>query len=645
MNAKAYFYYVVLGFALGSLSLIGCADSNYDLSDVDKTIAIGSEDGFELPVNSTTEMVLGDLLDIEDNDVIQVAGDGSYYFTRGAGEEDIEPAMPVVDEIPLVQVSSENDYDYDIMDVEEARVSGFADIADASTGTGRPIYTFSFSSYEQIADVLDIALAKLKAGVNVDLNFSDDLKMNVGNIEKLELDLPDFFDVDFESRYNDDVFDFEKSTNTLKFKNLTEEGVHLKIVLHGLDFNKGKTPDAHECYLLFHPDDVELKGSIWLDVQYTDANRSRSNETLAQAQEELVIHCHSSINETVMLKSATGNFTPEISLGENLGEFEINNLPDFLEGDDVHLNVSNPELRIWIDSNMDIQGLVNEAKIKAVDASGKEVVIDVDTKALRIDPHTGFEKDANGDSLKSTKTSIVVVDAMPTGIEAVPHTYYCTPKSGKLSDLLYTIPKKVSFDCVAAADETYVGTINLGYKNGETKEPWYVIQPSYEVYAPLAFNEGSAIVYRDSITGWNKDLGDIKLSKGATVVINADVINSIPLDLKLHAHALELAGAETWSKLDQKYIDVKITDENGNEDFKVKAGSASNVESTHIVVTITQREDGAFQKIDGITYSASALASDDPGKQGIILNNKTQTLQVENIAIKVKGKVVVDLND
>ena len=47
MNAKAYFYYVVLGFALGSLSLIGCADSNYDLSDVDKTIAIGSEDGFD----------------------------------------------------------------------------------------------------------------------------------------------------------------------------------------------------------------------------------------------------------------------------------------------------------------------------------------------------------------------------------------------------------------------------------------------------------------------------------------------------------------------------------------------------------------------------------------------------------------------
>ena len=90
MKANVYFYRAVLGVALGSFGFVGCTDSNYGLSNIDKTIAIGSEEGFELPVNSTTEMVLGDLLDIENNDVIQVAGDGSYYFTRGAGEDEIE---------------------------------------------------------------------------------------------------------------------------------------------------------------------------------------------------------------------------------------------------------------------------------------------------------------------------------------------------------------------------------------------------------------------------------------------------------------------------------------------------------------------------------------------------------------------------
>lgn len=628
--------------ALGCcLVFTGCTDDKYDLSNLDKTFAIGSEEGFALPGNnSTSALVLDDLLDLEDNDLVKVDKDGGYYISRNVDEDDIDPALPVVDEIPLTQVSSENNYDYDlndVLDVEEARRA-----ENSVSPSARPIYDFSFNSLDEVADVVGMSLANLRAGVNVDLDFSGDLKRNVENLEELTIDFPDFFDVDFTERVHNTEFTFQKESNTISFRNMKEDGVHLVMTLHGVNFNKGITPDAHGCYLHFTPENVFMKGSIWIDAKYSNPNLARGK---ALQNEDLVIHCHSTIDETIMLTSATGFFKPVIDLGDNIGHFEVNNLPDFLEDEEVHLNVDNPELRIWIDSNMDIQGLISEARIKSTDAKGRETVVELDPRSLFIDPHTGKEFNENGDSLTSTRTTIVICDKLPD-MEMVPkHTYYGKAKNGsKLADLLYNIPKNVSFDCSVVADENYEGSIKLGV-NPETNQSWYKIQPSYEIYAPLAFNSGSAIVYRDSIMGWHKDLEDITLSDGSSVVMTADVNNNMPLDLKLHANAIELVGDSNWKDMDKNLVNVKITDMDDNEDFRIKAGTENSATVTRVKIILTQKDKAGFKKIDGIAYSASALASDDNDKQGIVLNNKSQRLQVCNIAIALHGRVIVDLND
>ena len=81
---------------LGGMALSGCVDNNYDLGNLNKTIGIGNDDSFSLPGNnSSSEMVLDDVLDIADNDIIKVAEDGSYYFSRSASEDEIDAAMPV----------------------------------------------------------------------------------------------------------------------------------------------------------------------------------------------------------------------------------------------------------------------------------------------------------------------------------------------------------------------------------------------------------------------------------------------------------------------------------------------------------------------------------------------------------------------
>lgn len=638
--------FALLMFAVvGGLTLSGCTDNNYDLGNLDKTIAIGNEEGFALPGNnSTSSMVLDDVLDISDNDFIQTGEDGNYYISRGADENDIDAAFPHLDEILIQTDADENNTDMVLQapDVDAAR--GFRSETSANT---KSIYDFKFTNLEEVANVLGMSLANLTAGINVDLDFSDALKINVDYLRQLTIDLPDFFDVDITPKEEHVAVTFTKATNTLVIRKMKEDGVHLVMKLNGIDFNKGMTPDAHGCYLSFSPDGgVTMEGSIWLDADYDFTAAAQSRGSKVEASEDLIILCKSHMNKEVILTRAKGFFDPKIDLGENIGSFEVNNLPDFLDDEEVHLNVKDPELRIWIDSNMDIQGLITGASINAIDAKGREVKIALDTKNLLIDPHTGLEKDANNDSLLSTRTTLIINETGVRPTNAPAHTYYGKPKDGKkLSDLLYNIPRKVTFDFDVKADERYEGTINLGYKEKETKEPWYKIQPSYEVYAPLAFDAGSAIIYRDSITGWHKDLEDITLSEGATVVLLADVHNNIPLDLKMHASAIELVGDNTWKEMDKNLFEVLITDVNDNADFRIKAGTEKTKETTRIKITLKQKSKEGFKRIDGITYSASCLTPEDSDKQAIVLNNKSQQLKVDNIAITIRGKIVFDLND
>ena len=50
----------------------GCTDSDFDLSNIDQTIGIGG-DGLQLPTNSTENIVLDDLLDLNNSDFISIA--------------------------------------------------------------------------------------------------------------------------------------------------------------------------------------------------------------------------------------------------------------------------------------------------------------------------------------------------------------------------------------------------------------------------------------------------------------------------------------------------------------------------------------------------------------------------------------------
>ena len=104
----------------GSMAFTACMDSNYDVSDLDKNVAFGSDEGLKLPSkNSTKEIELSDLLDIDDSDVISTDENGNYVFAKGAGEADVTPARPEIDRINVAQSTPPANYDLAIDELNE----------------------------------------------------------------------------------------------------------------------------------------------------------------------------------------------------------------------------------------------------------------------------------------------------------------------------------------------------------------------------------------------------------------------------------------------------------------------------------------------------------------------------------------------
>ena len=606
--------------AVGGTVLTGCTDSNYDLGNLDKKIAIGSEQEFILPGNNSThDIALGDVIDLPADGAIQTDDNGDYYFMRSSEDDDLNAADVVVDEISLNKDDGgENVTEIDISDfITEDAARALSPRRATMSNNTKEIYSFTFDT-DNTPNVLGLSMAKLRAGLHIQLTFTEELKAKVDNIQQISIGLPAFFDLDVESEYGDIVQDKTNMHNILTFKNIKQNGISMKLHLNQLIFSSKDSIaiDDFGYYLYADKDEVKMKGGVMIDVDYRDeTTAARGNR--AALQENLKIICESEI-EDITLTGADGYFNPQIELDNGIGQFSVGDLPDFLDDPEVSLVVADPEIRLFIDSDIDLRGIIHDAHITSYDEDGKQLA-DVEIQPFIIQPH-------NNAATHSTKTQIIISDTQSG-------EGYVNPVDGqKLADLLKKLPNSVSFDCIASADSTYLGSIDMGRH--------YTIKPSYEIYSPLSFNVGTQVVYRDTINGWHDSLGDIKLSKGATVTLTAEVLNSLPVELEFTAKGIDVQGRA----INENLIDIQVSNENGSTPCRIPAGSEANPGTQRIKIVMTQKDDKSFcELIDGISMRASAKTTE--GFSNMPLNMSSQKLKVQNIGITLKGHVIVDLDD
>lgn len=576
----------------GFLTLTGCTNNDYDLNNVDATMGFGSE-SLVIPNSSTKDIQLKDVLDLKEGGCVVTDAAGNYLFQLAGG--DVEAAKPNISPI-ILDVT--NVFDGDIS-LSCTAASG----AKARRAPGSSLHIASpkvmmFEYHGNDRAVKSLNEAEIDEpnnnNISIKLDFSN-ISAAVSNIESATLTLPAYLSI---SQVNGNG----NGVPTLNGSKVTVTGIstarplELSLTTQKLDFTNQNDHGS----LSINNGAIDLTGYFSIALQCNVTGAMPDNPTI-KAKIGVA-------DRTITMRSATGIFDPTINLS-SLGEVDVTGLPDFLDDDDVVADLDNPQILLTVNNNMDVAATVSATVISTKE--GREL-------ARVTLPEMSVAK--NGLSkicICRQKTSELTQQYGEANVYAV----------SNLSTLINRIPDHIKIVDVNAHAKAEVATIVFG------KE--YQVKPSYKVNAPLAFGENANIVYEDSFTGWNDDIDELDLAEGTYIEVTANVENKVPAYLTVKAYPVDAQG----NKIEDKLL-IEIPDE------VAASTDGTTAVTTPITMKITPKVKNSLKQLDGLVFRLEGSAKSANGNKvtGISLNEKEHTLKLNDIKVKIVGKIIGDFN-
>lgn len=599
MNKPIYNSKLVVGLlALGSLTLqTSCSDKDFDMSNIDTTIGIGSDDGVTLPTCDTEEIQLDNILDLDNSDIIKINENGDYVISKEGEADASHPSVETVN----INESFSNTFDLVLYSTKTSPApkrnkARRTKITPVSISGAIVEFEYTGNSPKEI-------VALTKAVVNSTLSLSiktSGVKAIIPTFNTLQLDFPDYMTLNFKKLPNGVKYEFKN--NVLTLENVpTSSDINIEALVTNLDFTK--TPKADD-YLTFDTKSgfIDLKGAINAHVSFDEINTNGLSSTPADYSIK-----NSFALGKLKITGGTGKFNPEIDLND-LGNTNIDNVPDFLSDGEVKINLHNPIINVEIDNNVDLRAFVSGVLV-AKDENGNE------TARVNVPEMT----------IKPNSTTKICICKYANEVDQ--SKYDEVKEVANLSSLLTKIPRTISFDADARADATRESTISLGVE--------YSVKPKYSIEAPLAFDEGAQIVYNDTIDGWAEDLEDVEFGENTSIELTADVENKVPAALNATAFAIDRNG----NKISEDRLSVEVV-----SDIKGSTDGTTAVTSP-LKAVVKEIQKGTLKDVDGLAFRVKAASGEgDNAIVGKTINAYNQTLIVKNIKVKVIGKVIADLN-
>lgn len=577
---------LTLGF-----SLTGCTNDDYDFDQIDATMGFGSGE-LEIPASSTMNIPLSDILELEEGGSVKIAANGDYLFQLTGSEA--SSASPMISPIHLTGKSDKHTI-----------TLGTSSAAKGTRAAGTHLSFVSPRQQMFVYNGTDAAVKSLKsAEVDGEIVLTVNLALNglssaIATIDKVTINLPGYLQISQVTGKGNGVPMVNGSKITVENVS-TSSDLRLTIKAKKLDF---ANQDAYGKVVIGDNGSIKMDGyfDLGIEAHVTDVPTS-----------ELSIGANVTVND-ITLKSATGIFDPEINIS-SLGDVTVTGVPDFLSEDGVRADLENPQIILSIHNDMDAAAKVSA---KVISTKNGQNLATVQLPEMNI--------------YKTTVAPVTKICICRHNTEELTRQYGAANvyEVSNLATLINQhIPDHVQItDVKTKADLSQEMTIEFGRN--------YRIEPSYEIYAPLAFAEDAVIEYADDFDGWNDDLDDLELSEGTYVRLTADAQNLVPATLIVEATPLGLEGTDI-----SKLIEVNV------KKGTVKA-SADGVTAVNSPLEIELREKvkGGLQKLDGLSYKVKGKASHDGTTvTGINLNSKKHTLKLENIKVKLVGKVIGNFN-
>lgn len=577
---------LTLGF-----SVTGCTNDDYDFDQIDATMGFGSGE-LEIPASSTMNIPLSDILELEENGSVKIAANGDYLFQLTGS--DASSASPMISPIVLRGNSYSNTLTLNANSAAKCTRAAGSHLSFVSPKE----LMFKYNGTD--AAVKSLKSAEVAGEIELKINLTlGGLSSAITNIDKATLTLPGYLEISQVTGNGNGVPMVNGSKITVENVS-TSRNLQLTIKAKKLDF---ENQDDYGKVVIGNNGSIRMGGYFALGIE---ANVTRVPTSA------LTIGANVNVND-ITLKSATGIFDPEINIS-SLGDVSVTGVPDFLSEDGVRADLDNPQIILSIQNDMDAAAKVS-AKV-------------ISTK--------------NGQNLATVQ--LPEMNICKTTVAPVTKICICRHKTAELtaqygaanvyevSNLATLINKHIPdhvqiTNVEAKADLRQEMTIEFGRN--------YRIEPSYEIYAPLAFAEDAVIEYADDFDGWNDDLDDLELSEGTYVRLTADAQNLVPATLIVEATPLGVDGTDISNLIE---VNVK------KGTVKASADGVTAVNSP-LEIELREKVKGGLQKLDGLSYKVKGKASHDGTTvTGINLNSEKHTLKLENIKVKLVGKVIGNFN-
>lgn len=554
-------------FTSGVLCLNSClkVDDTYDLNkDFDMTITVGGD--LTMPGSSTERMLLGDLLELEDDGIIkanEVTGDYALIQKGETSSTEIRLDNVEISNLRFKGFDVTKDFEIPVMGIPE-------DIDIPIEGQNIEIDIVEDNITEEILNVEKAFTFATNGKFTVNLN---DTEIRGIIKEGYTITFPEYMTIS-----SDDDFCTIDGGNVLRINRDVEFRSQLDVNVNILAVTFGR--DEAEFDYANHR--ITLGGNVTVNGTITIPQQTVSSP-VSYFRMSTGVSC-----DRLSLEKVNGSVRPK----ENKNLIQIGELPDFLNGDDVTLDMTDPKIYITLSNTTDAD-ITLKATLKAImnGAAGQTVNIDnltipANSENYMICIHQNRDFTVDGNE--------VIADGLGSLIEKIP-------------DMIELEIKEVT---------ATGGGVALGEDIS--------IHTEYELNTPLMFGGNTNIRYVKTFDGWGADLDDAEFKE---VEATMTVTNEIPLGINLTAEAIDSEG----NRLENVRIDM---------DVDIEPGTIEMPSTKEIRISIVPAE-GSIKGLDGINMTINARASDNTSKTAL---NENQTMQFNDIKLRLKGGVTIDLN-
>ena len=560
-----------------------CIDNSYDLNrDIDMTISAGGEH-LAIPVGYTEKITLDKIIELDEGDDLQIV-DGEYHLLKkdNIDETNTSVKLVTVNESsnpiePIRIISGNHDSDvYDIL-ISNAESEGFVNAE-------------AHGVDKAVIEIGSLA-ADMPTTLTLKLKLSGEISTSLVKVGTMTITFPNFIQFEKENGLNGQTLTMT-DVQIEPYSGFTKE-LKINKYVFGKEYGEGNRVDEENGDRILKIENQEIK----IDMQGINVADPSGNGSL-------------NITPTITLAEMAvsevyGTIQPDIDVKPT--EVELNNLPDFLQDDEIRLDITNPVFSFNannpLNTDVEMDGVLTGYK------DGKV------TKIVKIGSGNGGASITLKPSGDKQQTISIVRDEQ-TVVEANA-TKVVVPN---LNDIIETIPDHINVELKPVVKTEQYYTVNLGQD--------YTLNSAYDIDIPLSFGSNLKIVYEETLDNFDLDLEDVDIKKA---VLSINAVNTIPLAMEIkndNVSALDANGNVI------KDIDVTVEGTiTESKDGKTEVSSALNV-------NLNETAEGAISKLDGLKLKITAV----PGQATDVQLLSTQWMQLKDMKLKIPNGIKVDLN-